>query len=185
MRSARRISFKINSNDNWFQKKFVGQNANVWISPPPAINALVTALAILELIIENYKPFLWKSTLAISFAFRCNVDRSYNQRQIDISLISLFIIDLLSNSIFIQYTCKYYNFKHVRDVNIINKLFIQETEIKQPVKYNTSTNIYFILRLWPCPHVCEYFRERRFFPPFLKKFASTRSVFESFSPVHT
>ena len=43
-RSARRISFEINCNDNWFQKKFVGQNANIWISTPPPINVLVTAL---------------------------------------------------------------------------------------------------------------------------------------------
>ena len=28
-RSARRISFEINSNDNGFQKKFIGQNANI------------------------------------------------------------------------------------------------------------------------------------------------------------
>ena len=28
-RSARRISFEINLNNNWFQKKFVGQNANI------------------------------------------------------------------------------------------------------------------------------------------------------------
>ena len=34
-RSARRISFEIDCNDNWFQKKFVGQNANIWISTPP------------------------------------------------------------------------------------------------------------------------------------------------------
>ena len=29
LRSARRISFEINCNDNYFQKKFVGQNANI------------------------------------------------------------------------------------------------------------------------------------------------------------
>ena len=28
-RFARRTSFEINCNDNWFQKKFVGQNANI------------------------------------------------------------------------------------------------------------------------------------------------------------
>ena len=43
-RSAQRISFEINCNDNWFQKKFVGQNANIWIYTPPPINALVSAL---------------------------------------------------------------------------------------------------------------------------------------------
>ena len=43
--SARRIYFEINCNDNWFQKKFVGKNENIWISTHPSpINALVTAL---------------------------------------------------------------------------------------------------------------------------------------------
>ena len=32
--SARRISFEINLNDSWFQKKFVGQNKKIWILTP-------------------------------------------------------------------------------------------------------------------------------------------------------
>ena len=45
-RSARRISFEISCHYRWFQKKFVGQNTNIWICtpPPPPINALVSAL---------------------------------------------------------------------------------------------------------------------------------------------
>ena len=39
--------------------------------------------------------------------------------------------------------------------------------------------------LRPCLHVSVFVWERTFFSPFSKKFASTRSVFESFSPVHT
>ena len=39
--------------------------------------------------------------------------------------------------------------------------------------------------LRPCLHVSVFVWERNFFSPFSKKFASTRSVFESFSPVHT
>ena len=39
--------------------------------------------------------------------------------------------------------------------------------------------------LRPCLHVSIFVWERNFFSPFSKKFASTRSVFESFSPVHT
>ena len=35
------------------------------------------------------------------------------------------------------------------------------------------------------PHVAGYFRKRRFFPPYLKKSASTRSVFESYLTIHT
>ena len=35
--------YKIGFRSNWFQKKFVGQNANIWICTRP-INALVTAL---------------------------------------------------------------------------------------------------------------------------------------------
>ena len=41
--SVRRISFQINLNDSWFQKKFVGQNKKIWIFTPP-INALVSPL---------------------------------------------------------------------------------------------------------------------------------------------
>ena len=41
------------------------------------------------------------------------------------------------------------------------------------------------LRIRPCPHVSGYFWKRRFFSPFSKKYASTRSVFKSYSPVHT
>ena len=40
---ARLISFEINPNDNWFQKKLVCHNTNIWIYTPP-INALATAL---------------------------------------------------------------------------------------------------------------------------------------------
>ena len=43
-RYARRISFEISCHCSWFQKKFVGQNANIWICTS-SINALVTALA--------------------------------------------------------------------------------------------------------------------------------------------
>ena len=39
--------------------------------------------------------------------------------------------------------------------------------------------------LRPCLHVSVFVWERNFFSAFSKKFASTRSVFESFSPVHT
>ena len=39
--------------------------------------------------------------------------------------------------------------------------------------------------LRPCLHVSVFVWERNFFSPFSKKFASTRSFFESFSPVHT
>ena len=39
--------------------------------------------------------------------------------------------------------------------------------------------------LRPCPHVSGYFWKRRLFSPFSKKYASTRSVFKSYSPVHT
>ena len=37
----------------------------------------------------------------------------------------------------------------------------------------------------PRPHVAGYFRKRMFFSPYLKKSASTRSVFESYLAVHT
>ena len=37
------IFFGISGHYSWFQKKFVGQNANIWICTPP-INALATAL---------------------------------------------------------------------------------------------------------------------------------------------
>ena len=37
----------------------------------------------------------------------------------------------------------------------------------------------------PCPQVSRYFWKRRLLPPFSKKYASTRSAFGSFSPVHT
>ena len=39
--------------------------------------------------------------------------------------------------------------------------------------------------LRPCLHVSLFVWERNFFSPFSKKFASTRSFFDSFSPVHT
>ena len=32
---ARLISFEINANDNWFEKKLVGHNTNIWIYTPP------------------------------------------------------------------------------------------------------------------------------------------------------
>ena len=35
--SAQQISFEINCNDNWLQKKFVGQKVSVWICPPPQL----------------------------------------------------------------------------------------------------------------------------------------------------
>ena len=47
-RSARRISFEISCHYSWFQKKFVGQDENIWICTPP-INALVSALSIPEI----------------------------------------------------------------------------------------------------------------------------------------
>ena len=56
--SARRISFEINGNDNWFQKKFVGQNANIWIYTPP-INALVSAL---QLVLAKWDAGFWLRT---------------------------------------------------------------------------------------------------------------------------
>ena len=37
----------------------------------------------------------------------------------------------------------------------------------------------------PRPHVSGYFLLRRFLPPFSNKYATTRSIFESQSPVHT
>ena len=40
-------------------------------------------------------------------------------------------------------------------------------------------------KLRPRPHVSVFVCKRRFFPPFSKKCVSIRSVFESFSPVHT
>ncbi len=33
--SARLISFEMNLKNNWFQKKLVGQNSNIWNPPPP------------------------------------------------------------------------------------------------------------------------------------------------------
>ena len=41
------------------------------------------------------------------------------------------------------------------------------------------------IRLTSRPHVSVFVWKRRFFSPFSKKYASTRSLFESFSPVHT
>ena len=52
LRSARRISFQINCNDNWFQKKFVGRT-RIHEYPPP-INALVTVLSPLSLIVSCF-----------------------------------------------------------------------------------------------------------------------------------
>ena len=46
--SARRISFEINLNDSWFQKKVVGQNKKIWIFTPP-INALISPLVRLQI----------------------------------------------------------------------------------------------------------------------------------------
>ena len=45
--------------------------------------------------------------------------------------------------------------------------------------------IFQIGTLGPCPHVSGYFWKRWFFSPFSKKYASTRSLFKSYSPVHT
>ena len=39
--------------------------------------------------------------------------------------------------------------------------------------------------LWPHPHASGYFWKQIFFSSVFKKYASTRSVFKSFSPVHT
>ena len=47
---ARLISFEINPNNNWSQKKLVGHNTNIWIYTPPPINALATALITRRLI---------------------------------------------------------------------------------------------------------------------------------------
>ena len=40
------------------------------------------------------------------------------------------------------------------------------------------------VKLRPCPHVFVFVWKRNIFFPFSEKFASTRSVFASFSPVH-
>ena len=102
-RSARRISFEISCHYSWFQKKFVGQNANTWICTLP-INALVTALRVL---LERGLPYTLKSPneklmhtlvhFVISLQSRFYSWASISMSYVDIyySSLRLFKIDLV------------------------------------------------------------------------------------------